>query len=237
MEVAEPVPRYAPTYLEQDSLLSALQTSAREVGGGRLLDIGCGRRPYASLFTNITHYVGIDLPSSISIGKDSPDVWASGLRLPFASGRFDVILCTQVLEHVPQPEHMIAEALRVLRAGGQLILTAPQTWGLHEEPHDYYRFTRYGLQYLLESVGFQVTRIEARGGVFRMIGQTLLNYLQTRSSHNTLPAWRRRVYAVLNWFFATLDRRWLWEKDTLGYVVLATRPGQTDAQAPTKGVL
>jgi SAM-dependent methyltransferase len=237
VEVPEPVPRYAPTYLEQDSLLSALQMTAREVGGGRLLDIGCGRRPYASLFTDITHYVGIELPSSPGIGRDLPDVWASGLRLPFASERFDVILCTQVLEHIPQPEQMVAEALRVLRTGGQLILTAPQTWGLHEEPHDYYRFTRYGLQYLLESVGFQVARIEARGGVFRMIGQTLLNYLQAHSSHNVLPPWRRRVYAVLNWFFATLDRRWLWEKDTLGYVVLATRPGQVHTQASTKGAL
>jgi SAM-dependent methyltransferase len=237
VEVAEPVPRYAPTYLEQDSLLSALQKASREVEGGRLLDIGCGRRPYASLFTDITHYVGIDLPSSLSIDSDSPDVWASGLRLPFASGRFDVILCTQVLEHIPQPQQMVAEALRVLRTGGQLILTAPQTWGLHEEPHDYYRFTRYGLQYLLESVGFEVTRIEARGGVFRMIGQTFLNYLQARSSNNALPPWRRRVYALLNRFFAYLDRRWLWEKDTLGYIVLATRPGQVHPQAYMKGVL
>jgi SAM-dependent methyltransferase len=225
VEVAQPVPSYAPTFLEQDSLLSALQKAASEVGGGRLLDIGCGRRPYASLFTHITHYVGIDLPSSRSVGRDSPDIWASGLRLPFASGRFDVVLCTQVLEHVPQPEQMVAEAHRVLRTGGQLILTAPQTWGLHEEPHDYYRFTRYGLRYLLVSIGFDVMRIEARGGVFRMIGQTLLSYLQARSGNNVPPTWRRRMYAVLNRFFAYLDRRWLWEKDTLGYVVLARRPG------------
>lgn len=237
MEVTEPVPRYSPTYLEQDSLLSALEKVSREAGGGRLLDIGCGRRPYASLFTNVTHYVGIDLPSSPSIGRDSPDVWASGLRLPFASGRFDVILCTQVLEHVPQPEQLVAEGLRVLRTGGQLILTAPQTWGLHEEPHDYYRFTRYGLRYLLESGGFEVTRLEARGGAFRMIGQTFLSYLQARCSHTTLSPWRRRAYTVLNWFFAYLDRRWLWEKDTLGYVVLATRPRQAHAQAYMKGLL
>jgi SAM-dependent methyltransferase len=223
--MAEPVPRYLPTYLEQDSLRVALGKALGQVQGEQLLDVGCGKRPYASLFPAGMHYIGIDLPSPQNVEQCEPDVWASALRLPFASQGFDAVLCTQVLEHVPHPELLIQEAFRVLRAGGTFILTAPQTWGLHEEPHDYYRFTRYGLGHLLESAGFEVERIDARGGAFRVIGQTLLNFLHIRSRIHRLSWWRKQTNTMLNTLFAYLDRRWLWEKDTLGYIALATRPG------------
>jgi SAM-dependent methyltransferase len=225
VSMAGPVPRYLPTYLEQDSLLVALGKALGDVQSGRLLDVGCGKRPYASLFSAAVQYIGIDLPSSHNIDQCLPDVWASALRLPFASQGFDAVLCTQVLEHVPHPEQLIQEAFRVLRTGGRFILTAPQTWGLHEEPHDYYRFTRYGLRYLLESAGFEVAWIDARGGAFRVIGQTLLNFLHIHGSIRRLSWWRKRANTILNAFFLYLDRRWLWEKDTLGYIALATRPG------------
>ena len=91
------------------------------------------------------------------------------MSLPFADRCFETVFCAQVLEHVPRPEELLREAFRVLKVGGQIILTVPQTWGLHEEPHDYYRFTRYGLRYMLERVGFQVRSIEPRGGAFRMM--------------------------------------------------------------------
>ncbi len=217
------MPRYLPTYLEQESIFLSLQKAARQVQGGLLLDIGCGNRPYAFLFTTATQYVGIDLPAQDMTQRES-DVWASGLQLPFASERFDIVLCTQVLEHVPQPWRLIQEAFRVLKAGGGFILTAPQTWGLHEEPRDYYRFTRYGLQYLLESAGFEVKWLEARGGVFRMIGQTLLSFLYIHNQVRQLTPWLKSMNTMLNTFFAYLDKRWPWEKDTLGYAAMSIRP-------------
>jgi SAM-dependent methyltransferase len=155
-------------------------------------------------------YTGIDLPSPNNAGQCLPNVWASALRLPFPSQGFDTVLCTQVLEHVPRPELLIQEAFRVLRTGGQLILTAPQTWGLHEQPHDYYRFTSYGLRYLLEDAGFEVQRIDARGGALRVIGQTLLNFLHIRSGITRLSWWRKRANSMLNALFSYLDRRWPW---------------------------
>ncbi|HUT16147.1 MAG TPA: methyltransferase domain-containing protein [Anaerolineae bacterium] len=217
------IPRHLPTYLEQESLLTSLQKAARHTQDGLLLDIGCGSCPYVSLFPAATRYVGIDLPSKLT-AYQQPAIWASGLRLPFAAKTFATVLCTQVLEHVPQPMLLLRESFRVLRVGGILILAAPQTWGLHEEPRDYYRFTKYGLQYLLESVAFEVQWIEARGGVFRMIGQTFLSFLYIRNQISGATPWLKRLTTMLNTFFVYLDRRWRWEKDTLGYTALAIRP-------------
>jgi len=229
--MTQPLPRYLPTYLELESLFVSIQEVARQVQGGLLLDIGCGNRPYISLFPSVTRYVGIDLPWR-DLATKQVDVWASGLHLPFADGSFDVVLCTQVLEHVPRPWQLIQEVFRVLRIGGKLILTAPQTWGLHEEPCDYYRFTKYGLQYLLEGAGFEVRSIKARGGVFRAMGQTLMNFWYLYYQIPRLTYWLQRINAMLNTFFAYLDRRWPWGKDTLGYTVLAIRSGKGEWRVP-----
>jgi SAM-dependent methyltransferase len=220
------VPRHLPTYLEQETLFDSLQKASQRVQGGMLLDIGCGDKPYAYLFPQIARYVGIDLPPPAGVSRHA-DVWASGLHLPFATQSFQTVLCAQVLEHVPRPEWLLAEAFRVLKDEGRIILTAPQTWGLHEEPQDYYRFTRYGLQYLLESCGFVVESIQARGGAFRMMGQTFLNTLYLRNQIPRLTPGLRAFNRTWNSLFAYLDQRWPWEKDTLGYVACAVRPRKT----------
>lgn len=220
------MPRYLPDYLEVESLAVGLLKVAGRVRGDLLLDIGCGRRPYAALFAAVQRQVGLDLPVS-EARPARPDVWGDGMALPFMSGAFDVVLCTQVLEHVTRPELLIREAYRVLRGGGSLVLTAPQTWGLHEEPRDYYRFTSHGLRHLLQDAGFRVQTLEARGGVFRMVGQTLIGFWYAFHRIPRLNAWRKAANTLWNAFFAFLDKRWYWEKDTLGYVVHAVRPENT----------
>jgi SAM-dependent methyltransferase len=217
------VPRDLPTYLEQETLFSALKKAAQGVQGGWLLDIGCGNQPYAHLFPNVGRYVGVDLPPPPGMQRRA-SVWASALHLPFVGKSFDTVLCAQVLEHIPQPQRLIEEAFRVLKVGGRFILTAPQTWGLHEEPQDYYRFTQYGLRYLLESAGFEVQSIAARGGAFRVIGQTFLNLYYLRNHIPRLTSPLRAFNTIFNSLFAYLDRRWPWENDTLGYVACAIRP-------------
>jgi SAM-dependent methyltransferase len=224
------VPRELPTYLEQETLFNALEKAAQGVQSGWLLDIGCGNQPYARLFPHVARYVGVDLPPPSGVQR-CPNVWASGLNLPFVGKCFDTVLCVQVLEHTPQPQRLMEEALRVLKVGGQFILTAPQTWGLHEEPHDYYRFTQYGLRYLLESAGFEVQSIETRGGAFRVIGQTFLNLYYLRNRIPRLTPCLRAFNTTFNSLFAYLDRRWPWEKDTLGYVACGIRA----EEAPRRG--
>lgn len=157
-----------PNYLTK-ALLCRVLLEAKEYAGGVLLDIGCGKKPYLPLFsTRVREYIGINVPSDFD---PLCDVYGDALNLPFKSEVADTVLCTQVLEHVCEPNRCIAEISRVLRKGGYLILTAPQTWGLHEQPHDYWRFTKYGLRHLAEKNGLEVEYIRPDCGTWSVVGQ------------------------------------------------------------------
>jgi SAM-dependent methyltransferase len=142
---------------------------------GRLLDVGCGRKPYRDLFTAVTAYVGIERPGTLS-RSTVVDAWADALALPFPAASFDTVLCNEVLEHVPEPQRLFAEAARVLRPGGALVLSTPQVWGLHEEPFDFYRYTRYGLEYLARTSGLEPVEVRPTCGTFAMTGQRLASF-------------------------------------------------------------
>ncbi len=164
-----------PDNLERGSILRCLR-EARGLVHGRLLDAGCAHKPYLGVFReSVSAHVGIDWTHNGVQGAalDGPDIVGDVGRLPFASESFDTVLCTQVLEHVPSPERVMNEFWRVLRPGGILITTTPQTWGLHHEPHDYYRYTHYGLAYLARSTGFEVLRLQSRGGFWVTVAQML----------------------------------------------------------------
>lgn len=109
---------------------------------GLVLDIGCGPSPYKRYFPN---RIGLDTAS-----KDGVDVVATIYELPFENEKFDIILCTEVLEHLNSPESAIKEIARVLKKEGVLILTTRFLFPLHDVPDDYYRYTKYGLRYLFK---------------------------------------------------------------------------------------
>jgi len=208
-----------PSKIEKQSIVDAL-VEASVYASGRLLDIGCGRKPYRDLFAGrVTHHIGVDFPVTAA-GAAAADVYADSTALPFADVAFDTVLSTQVLEHLPEPKAMLREACRVLRPGGHLILTAPQTWGLHEEPHDYYRFTCYGLRYLAEACGFGVDYIKPRGGLFALIGQLLINDYYRRRPWRQSGRLRRWLGIALVWIFAHLETLYSNRSDTLGYVMV-----------------
>jgi len=108
---------------------------------GRTLDIGAQNGPYAAWFPN---RLAVDIKRGTGVQLLS-DVQA----LALADNTFDVVVCTEVLEHLPEPQTAIHEMYRVLKPGGTLILTTRFLFPIHDAPHDYFRFTRYGLQYLL----------------------------------------------------------------------------------------
>ncbi|MBL0340959.1 MAG: class I SAM-dependent methyltransferase [Bacteroidetes bacterium] len=91
------------------------------------------------------------------------DIIYDGINIPFPDNEFDIIFCTEVMEHVPNPEHFLSEINRVLQSGGVLIMTTPFMVQLHEEPYDFYRYTKYGIQHLLNKSGFEVKNIVAFG--------------------------------------------------------------------------
>ncbi len=144
-----------PFYLARSGLARAIRDYAGRVEG-RLLDVGCGSKPYREWFVRCPEYVGLDIDREDSRRRGCADVFYDGSRLPFRDHSFDVVLTTQVLEHVFTPEEFLREIARVLRPGGRLILTVPFAWDEHEQPFDFARYTSFGLRALLERNGFRV---------------------------------------------------------------------------------
>jgi SAM-dependent methyltransferase len=171
--------------IEKVSLLDTLRSVAPSASG-RLLDVGCGEKPYEHLFRPyVDAYLGVDLEStyvetSAAHRETKPDVLYDGKRLPFDDGSFDTVLNIQVLEHTPEPQALIDEMSRVLKPNGVLILTAPFSFRLHEEPYDFFRFSPHGLRVLCENAKLEVERLEARGGLWRVLGHKLNSYLGLR---------------------------------------------------------
>src|SRR5215510_637104 len=149
---------------------------------GRLLDVGCGDKPYQHLFQpHVSEYVGVETEHTFALTiastRSRADVYYDGEHLPFQNASFDTVLNVQVLEHTPRPAALIAEISRVLRADGALILTAPFSFRLHEEPHDYFRFSPHGLRELCGRAGLEIELIEPMGSLWSLLGHKLNTYL------------------------------------------------------------
>jgi SAM-dependent methyltransferase len=146
--------------------------------GARVLDAGAGEGQYKRLFA-AQKYIGVDLGVGDSGWDYSKlDAVAELSALPFPNGIFDACLNVVTLEHVKEPGRVLAELARTLAPGGRLLLIAPHEWEEHQQPHDYYRYTRYGLEYLMREAGLEPVKIRACGGFFRLLSRRLLNALQ-----------------------------------------------------------
>ncbi|MSS73343.1 MAG: class I SAM-dependent methyltransferase [Candidatus Latescibacteria bacterium] len=187
-------------------------------GRGRMLDVGCGGQPYRGLFAPaVSACVGLDR-------RGNPDVKGDAQALPFRAGAFDTILCGQVLEHLPEPGRAMAEMGRTLRTGGHLIVTAPHIWGIHEEPHDYYRFTRYGLCHLMRQAGLEVVEVRAMAGYWVTAGARFCYYLEV-FERGLLKPLVRLGYGLVQGCALVLDRLHRVEGDTWNYLAVGRKPG------------
>ena len=186
---------------------------------GRLLDVGCGNRPYQPWLPDVAEYIGIDLNHQTG----NPTLSALAHALPFTANSFDTVFSTQTLEHVESPHLAVAEMARVLRPEGYLILTVPQTWRLHEQPYDFYRYTRFGIQHLLEQSGLRVVNIKAEGGVWATVGQIVNNAIHQRLRPH-LPLYiTYLIYLTNNMLFGLLDCIWLDTDETINYLAIARK--------------
>lgn len=193
---------------------------------GRLLDLGCGAKPYRHLFTGAEWYVGLDLPADHSANKltKSVDAYADLNLLPFCDESFDAALCTQVLEHVPQPELLLAEAARVLKTDGTLVLTLPFAAAEHEEPHDYLRFTRYGIRALLERAGFATREVRKQFTFWSAIGEMIYWHFHRKVSGTRLEKyWFAFGTVALLRMFHLMDRLDRDDKLALNLCVVAQK--------------
>jgi SAM-dependent methyltransferase len=177
--------RWAPPWLRRYVLhfeasieKSVVEFASALPGSSRVLDAGAGEATYSRFFQK-HRYCGVDLGiGDATWHYGNLDAVADLAALPFRAGCFDASLNIVTLEHVGNPGVVLKEIARVLKAGASLLLVVPQEWEVHQAPHDYYRFTRFGVQRLLEEAGFIQIAIEPVGGYFRLLARRLLNGLQ-----------------------------------------------------------
>lgn len=150
---------------------TALEQAAKSFLKGKLVDIGCGTKPYKNLLSSyVTEHIGVDHENTIH-DKSELDLIGTAYNIPVENASFDSAICTAVLEHLEEPELALKECYRVLKSGGFAIYSVPFIWHLHEEPRDFYRFSKYGLKYLFEKVGFEIIEIQALSGFWVTFGQ------------------------------------------------------------------
>jgi SAM-dependent methyltransferase len=211
----------------------ASQYAARYLRG-RLVDIGCGTKPYArQVAPYVQEHVGVDHAETLH-DRSNIDLLGTAYQIPAADASFDSALCTAVLEHLEEPLQALQECRRVLKPGGAAVYTVPFIWHLHEEPRDFYRFSKYGLRYLFEKAGFEIVEIRALSGFFTTFG-TLLSYYICRLNRGPLRLLRLIDGACLaiQGLASLMDRISRDERYTWMYVVAARKPLPSQADPPT----
>ncbi|MHB8522752.1 MAG: class I SAM-dependent methyltransferase [Limisphaerales bacterium] len=196
--------------------------AASQYAQGRLLDLGCGNAPYGRWFrSRVESYIAVDHPP---VGERA-QVGASAERLPFTDAAFDTILCTQVLEHVPRPWLAAAEITRLTKPAGILILSCPQYWEMHEVPHDYFRFTPFGLRVLFPESHWEWLEHRQQGSTWAIIGCALWQ------SFGTFGRGKRLMSFVLNPVFLVLDRFWKNPLNTTNHLIVLRRKEKGPSRA------
>jgi SAM-dependent methyltransferase len=230
------VPQWIQRRAELDSyaLYEFAEASGASVpAGARVLDAGAGEGRYRPEFAH-TRYVGVDLAvGDVAWDYSGLDTIGDLVSLPFAANTFDAAVCMQVLEHVPEPLRVLQEICRVLRPGGRLFLSAPQSHHQHQKPHDYFRYTSFGLRYVLNRAGLTVQSIEPMGGYFWFLAFQLQNvnyWVFPRGMRWRPLTWPIRAFnalifqVIVSSLFFYLDRFDRQKDETFGYVCVASKP-------------
>jgi len=225
--------------------------AAAPLARGRMIDVGCGHRPYDAIFAPfVSEHVGVEheavfAATAAADHTRGPDVVYDGRTLPFADASFDTALCVQVLEHTPHPALLLGEIARVLRPAGILLLQAPFSFRLHEEPHDYFRYSPHGLRVLVTEAGFDIERITPLGTFWSLMGHKTCSYLALRVARlgglgqqlgklahegatSERPRWWTLPMVGASLVSVATTARWLDhvfpdESETLGYMLVARR--------------
>lgn len=203
---------------------------------GHLIDIGCGNKPYKNQLEGIVEkHIGVDHEGTLH-NLDNADLIGTAYAIPVADATFDAALCSAVLEHLEEPAQAIAECHRVLKPNGIAVYSIPFIWHLHEQPRDFYRYSKYGIDYLFTKAGFEIVKLEALSGFWVTFGQLFVYYLY-RFNRGPLR-WFRIVDLIglliqgIAYLFDKLDRAedWTW------MYIVAAKKIPTAAQAETNKV-
>ena len=161
---------------------------------GRCMDFGCGSLPYKKLF-NTKKYIGVEIESDKKLDNI---VYYDGKHIPFKDGYFDSILCSEVLEHVPNIDEIIDELNRVLISGGYMLVSVPFVYQEHCMPYDYRRFTSVGIKDILEKHGFEILKTYKSGSFIDVISQIKGTYIHEKLSNKGIVNFIKKILVVFN---------------------------------------
>jgi len=170
----------------------------------RILDVGCGPKPYYPFFADVAaEYIGLDVAPT-----PSADVVGVVEEMPLDSGRFDLVLCTQVLEHCDEPTRAVAELRRVTAPGGRVLASTHGVQVYHPSPHDYWRWTHEGLARLFrENAEWAGLRVEPAAGTASTLAMLLGTFVEIGFRRAKAPGLARVPVWALNRVGAGLDSR------------------------------
>ena len=203
--------------------------------GGKIIDFGCGNKPYQDLFSGVSDYTGIDFKKSFinSFGSPSktPDYYFGeeylrDFKVFFADESFDHAVSFQVLEHHCQPEVMISELFRIIKKGGYLLLSAPFLEGVHGEPNDYQRFTRFGIEERIKKYG-DIIAIKEQGSILSIISmfinESLIRFTGISKFHYILGVIIFPPFLLFSYLAVLIDSSLKPKHFYLNYLVLARK--------------
>lgn len=184
-----------PFYFIRRGLYRGIRQHAPKLKG-KLLDFGCGSKPYRDLFS-VDQYIGVDVEvSGHSHDKEEIDVYYDGKTIPFENQHFDAVFSSEVFEHVFNLDQILTEIHRVLKPGALALFTIPFVWDEHEIPYDYGRYATFGIRHMLEQKGFEILSLDKSTHFMEVWFQLWNLYL-----HNLVFTRNKYVNILLNILF------------------------------------
>jgi len=167
-------------WLDARDLYAELELTLPGLGGAekKILDVGCGDKPYKPYFGHVSEYIGID----VEAGSEVDMILSPGNSWPLDTNHFDVVLCTQVLEHVGDVHQVCKEINRVLKPGGLAVMSFPFLYNEHGAPEDYRRFTVYGASTIFPEMKIKI--IKRQGAIGSTMAILLLNWWDSQLNLN-----------------------------------------------------
>lgn len=197
------VPRSSPTWSIREPLARWMQREGAQAAGKRVLDVGCGVKPYYPWFAAAAEYVGVDV-------QENPhaDLHGAVEALPVGDSTFDVVLATQLLEHVDDPSAAVRELHRATAPGGRVLASTHGVMVYHPNPVDYWRWTHAGLARLFERAGdWERVTVEPCAGTTACLGFLVSEYVHLLAKRTGADAVARPLIAGINTVAAAVDAR------------------------------